>query len=140
MVKTSSPSLPSGGLVAGAGVDHLDEEVVLHHVQTVVARALAGDARADDLRQPINVEGGQAELLLELRAHRLRPWLGAEHPDLQREPPRADTGLPQALGDVQGVRGRGAQDLALEVLESTAWRAVTPPETGTVSAPRRSAP
>ena len=98
---------------AGLGVDDLDEEVVLLHVQAVARlRALGGDARADDLAQPVDVERLQAELGLELGAHGLGPRLGAEHADLERELVRADPRLAQALGDVQRVGGRAAQDLA----------------------------
>ena len=72
--------------LAGVGVDHLDEEVVLLDVQAVARLgALGGDARADDLRQAVDVQGDQAELGLEPLAHPLGPRLGAEHADFQLE-------------------------------------------------------
>src|SRR6266576_1718984 len=70
----------------GDGVDDLDEEVVLVDVETVARlRALGRYAGSHDLRQSIDVERDQAQLALELFAHRLGPRLRAEHPDLEGE-------------------------------------------------------
>ena len=77
----------------------------------------ADDAGSDDLRQPVDVQRGQTERRLELLAHRLRPRLGAEHPDLQRELVHPDARLAQALRDVQRVGRRAAQHLPLQVAQ-----------------------
>src|SRR6266487_6852440 len=64
---------------AGGGVDNLREEVVFVDVQPALRLdAFAGDAGADDLREPVDVERLQAEQRLDLDAHRLGPWLGTE--------------------------------------------------------------
>ena len=43
--------------------------------------ALAGDAGPQDLRQAIEVDGLDAELILDHAPHGLAPRLGAEHAD-----------------------------------------------------------
>ena len=104
--------------LAGRRVDDLDEEVVLHDVEAVARfGAFAGDAGADDLAQAVDVDRHEAELGLELRAHRLGPRLRAEHADLQRELVDRDARLAQALGDVERVGRRGAEDLAAEIAQ-----------------------
>ncbi len=78
----------------------LDEEVVLVEVQPAARLALGRHARADDLRQPVEVARAQPEPALELRAHRLRPRLGAEQPELERQLARARSpSASQRLGD-----------------------------------------
>ena len=78
--------LAVGHRLAGRRVDHLDQEVVLVDVQAVLVPAFVGDARADDLRQPVDVAGRHARALLDLGARLVGPRLGAEqsHPQVER--------------------------------------------------------
>jgi hypothetical protein len=68
--------------VARVRVDDLRIEVVLPDEEAVLRLdALARDAGADHLREPVDVDGVDAGALLDLGPHLVRPRLGAEQPD-----------------------------------------------------------
>ena len=126
---------------AGLRVDRLEEKMVLPAVQPGARlQAFAGDARPEDLREPVDVDRGDAEPRLELRAHRLAPRLGAEHADAQRAAFEIDAVALGDLGDVEGVGGRRAEHRGGEILQQPICRSVLPPDIGTTVQPRRSAP
>ena len=61
--------LTVGEHLAGGGIDDLEVEIIVPVVHTVVARAVDGDAGAVDLRQTVDVEQLDAEILGDARAH-----------------------------------------------------------------------
>src|SRR6266511_1030255 len=79
--------------------------------------AFAGDAGADDLGEPVDVERLQAEQRLDLDAHRLGPRLGAEDARSQPQLAEVDALLDQNFAEPRGVGGRTAQHLGAEVAE-----------------------
>src|SRR5262249_8396110 len=91
--------------------------MILPDVQTVLRLVtFAGDARSDDLRQPINIHGLDGELVLELAAHALAPGLGAEAPVAQRQLAQVDAHGGRDLGDVERVRRRRPQNMRAQIL------------------------
>src|SRR5205814_8492984 len=94
------------GCRAGGGAGGLGRQVAARDVETRLRLALAGDARADDLGEPVDVVRPAAERLLESRAHPLGPRLGAEHPVAEAEGLRVAALGGEALGDVED-EGRG---------------------------------
>ena len=103
---------------APAGVDHLDDEVVLLHVQPGAGRALGRHPGPAHLGQAVEVDRTQRQRLLDLPAHGLGPRLAAEQP----EPHRQRSGAPvpvlgQGLRDRQRVRRRRDQDVGAEVAQ-----------------------
>src|SRR6266542_3809987 len=79
--------------------------------------AFAGNARADDLGEPVDVERLQAEQRLDLDAHRLGPRLGAEDARSQPQLAEVDALLDQDFAEPRGVGWRAAQHLGAEVAE-----------------------
>src|SRR6266542_406681 len=79
--------------------------------------AFAGDAGADDLGEPVDVERLQAEQRLDLDAHRLGPRLGAEDARSQPQLAEVDALLDQNFAEPRGEGGRTAQHLGAEVAE-----------------------
>jgi hypothetical protein len=76
--------------------------VVLVDVQALARlHALHGDAGADQLGQPVEVQRSAAPESLELGAHRLRPGLGAEEPVADPERARVLAALAHGLADVE---------------------------------------
>ena len=67
----------------GHRIDRLDQEVVLLDVQPVADGTFGGHTRPAHFRQPVEVERGQPERLLNLAPHGLRPRLPAEQPERQ---------------------------------------------------------
>src|SRR5207245_8947850 len=90
------------------GVDDLRQEVVVLDVEPRADLALAGDARADDLREPVYVVGTAAERTLERGPHAFRPRLGAEQAVTEPERARVPALHGEPLGDVEDERGRTA--------------------------------
>src|ERR1700694_3355465 len=101
--------LALGDRPPAAGVDDLEEKMVLPAVQPVLRLALDGYARPHDLGQAINVDRLQAKPDLDLAPHGLAPWLGAEQPDLELALLEVGAGALGDLGDVERIRGRCAQ-------------------------------
>ena len=79
--------------------------------------ALGGDARPDNLRQPVHVQCRQPELSFDRVAHLFCPRLGAEDPNLQLQAIQADALLGERLGDVERVGRRAAQRLGAHVFQ-----------------------
>ena len=77
--------------------------------------AFARDTRADDFRQPIEVERIDAHALLDLGAHHLGPRLCAEDPDPQRAFARVQALTAEFLGDAEHVGRRHHDDVGFEV-------------------------
>ena len=75
---TSSPRSPCSTGSPLSGIDDLQEQVVLVHVQAAGALALAGHAGPHDLGEAVGVDGADAELLLERGLHRVGAGLAAE--------------------------------------------------------------
>ena len=123
-------------------IDHLDDEVVLVHVQAVARLdALRRDTRAAHLRESVEVDRPQSwQRRLDLRAQPFRPRLSAEQAELELQRRRVDARVLHGLCDHDCVRGRRDEHLRAEVVQEHAWRADIPPETGTTGAPIRSAP
>ena len=71
--------------------------------------AFAGDAGADDFREPIEVDGIDAESRFDFLAHGVGPRLGAVHTDAQRRAARVDALAAEFVGNVEHV-GRGDHD------------------------------
>ena len=69
----------------------------------------------DDLRQPVEVHRHDAELLVERRAHRVRPRLAAEQPELEGQVVRTGPRVAQRLGDRERIGRRRDEDLAAQV-------------------------
>ena len=83
--------------------------MILVDVHAALILTLESDARAADLRQPVNVISADAELLLDVPAHFLRPCLCAEDAGLQLDPiPQA--ALADRLSQIGRIRRRAAQD------------------------------
>src|SRR6185312_1565579 len=98
---------------AGRGIDGLDEEVILVHVRAALLLALERDARAEDLREAVDVERSDSECPFDLRAEGLRPGLGPVDPRAQTEP----AAVLDVVGDGQRVARGAAENLGAEVLE-----------------------
>jgi hypothetical protein len=92
--------------------------MVFPDVRTVLGLdALAGHAGAHDLRQAVDIDGIDAEALLDLAPHFVGPGLGAEDADAQAAFGRLHALLDHLVGDGQHV-GRGSHDHGrLEVLD-----------------------
>ena len=92
--------------------------MILPDVQPVLALdALLGDARADDLRQPVDVDRIDAQDRLDLLPHRSAPRLGAEDAD-GNELARGSMPLPlHLLGDRQHVGRRHHDDVGPEIVD-----------------------
>jgi hypothetical protein len=86
--------------------EDLAQEVIFLHVHAGLVQALARDAGADDLRQSVDVERGDAERVLEFLTHRKRPRFGAADRDAQRG--RSPLLRGEALGEQHGVARRRA--------------------------------
>ena len=86
--------------------------MVLEHVQAALGAALAGDARADDLGQPVDVEGLDARVHLDALAHLRRQLVAA----------LAQEG--GGLGDAVGARDREPLPLAARELVRVALRLI----------------
>jgi hypothetical protein len=99
-------------------VHDLGQELVFLDMQAgTTLGALGGDTRADDLRQAVDVDGGEAESALDLVSHRVGPGLGTEHADLELERAGVDACRLERLGDVKRIGRRRAQDLPAEILQ-----------------------
>ncbi len=69
----------------GMGVNDLRYEMVLGNVHTTVIGTLHRDARANDLRQAVDVVGLYAQFLLDLLPHLGSPGLGTQDTNPQLE-------------------------------------------------------
>ena len=69
--------------LAGVGVDDLGDEVVLVDVHPVLRAAFIRNARPGKLRQAVNIERLDAEVLLDVLPHLFAPRLGAENTGLE---------------------------------------------------------
>jgi hypothetical protein len=78
-VNTSFADFTVGQHLAGLRVDDLRVEMVFPDVRTVLGLdALARHAGAHDLRQAVDIDGIDAEPLLDFAPHFVGPRLGAE--------------------------------------------------------------
>jgi hypothetical protein len=102
---------------AAAGVDHLDQEVVLLHVQARARRTLRRHARAAHLRQPVEHQRGEAKLALDLGAHLVGEGLAAEQTQLESQLVDLDPRLTDGLCNRQRVGGRRCEHLCAEVAQ-----------------------
>ena len=93
--------------LAADRIDDFGEEMVFIDVQAVLAGAFAGHAGADDLAEAVDVERLDAESLLDLLPHSLRPGFGAKYAGFEREVLRRQAHLLHRFGDIQRI-GRGA--------------------------------
>ena len=116
--KHEFPSVTRTELAPRLGIDHLDQKMVLAHMQPGLPfDALARHPRTDHFGQAIDVQGLQRQETLDLSSHRLAPRLGAEDPGAQPELVLTDPLLAQDLTEPHGVRGRAAEDLRTQVTE-----------------------
>ena len=116
VVRTSSPSSPSGHGWPRGRIDDLRVEIILENVRPGLAWAFHGHARADDLRQPVDVIGLDAAFLLDAPAHGLGPRLRAENARAQRQILDVDAHFRRLVDEVEEIT-RGAADRGdLEVL------------------------
>src|SRR2546423_8290575 len=90
--------------------------MVVEDVQGALAlAALGGDAGADHLREAVDVAGvDPAPRYLELRPQPLRPRLGAEDAEAERDPVAEPLGG-GALGEQERERGRAGEAGGAEV-------------------------
>ena len=79
--------------------------------------AFRGNARADDLRQAVDVDGLDPKPLLDLPAHLLGPGLGAEQADLELDRVEVDLHLADHIVDIEREGRRAADGGAAEVLQ-----------------------
>ena len=79
--------------------------------------ALVADAGAHHLAEPVDVERVDAEALLELVPHLVRPRFGAEHGDLERGGARVDALPHHRVGDREQVARRAEDRVGLEVAD-----------------------
>lgn len=69
---------------AGLGIDNLGIEMILPDVQAVLGlQAFLRHAGPDHFRQAVDIGGVHVKSLLDLGAHRVGPWFGAEDAELQ---------------------------------------------------------
>ncbi len=111
------PLFSVGKHAARLRIDDLGIEVVLEDVKPVLLLALGCHTRADDLGKPVDVDGEQVELFLDLLAHGFAPGLRAEEAGLDPQLRGIQPFLPRPLGQEQGVRRRAGEDGCLEVLQ-----------------------
>ena len=78
---------------------------------------LAGHARPHHFAQAIEVDGVDAEPPLDLGAHALGPWLGAEQADAHRGAARIDALALELVGDRQHVGRRHQHDPRAELAD-----------------------
>ena len=98
-------------------VDDLRKEVVLGEVHPLPLGALDGHPGPRDLGEPVDVEGHQAEPLLDGGPHGLGPGLRAEEADPEAQRIHRHTRLLDRLRQVERIGGRAAEHRAAEVLE-----------------------
>jgi len=96
-------------------VHDLGVEDVLEDVEPVLLLALRPHAGADELGETVDVEGLDAELRLEVRAHRLAPGLGAEEPGPQLQGAHVHAHVPGVLRHEHRVGRRARQRRGPEV-------------------------
>ena len=86
--------------------------MVLPDGQAVLGpQTFLGDAGADRLRQPIVIEGVELHAPLDLAAHALAPWLGAEYAGAQAALRRIEPLALEFVGDRQHVGRRHRDDV-----------------------------
>src|SRR5262249_58112703 len=91
--------------------------MIVGDVEPGAGLAFAGDARADDLGEPVDVERPKAEGTLERCADALRPRLGAEHTVADAELAGVTPLLGQRLGQMQRERRGGGDRRGPEILK-----------------------
>ena len=116
VVRTSSPSSPSGQRLAGLKVNDLRIKPILEDVRPGLALAFHRHARADDFRQPVNVVSLDAALRLDAPAHGFGPRFRAEDAGAQRQFLEVDAQLRRLVDDVQKIAGRAANRRDTEIL------------------------
>ena len=89
--------------------------MILADVEAVLAGAFAGDARADDLAQAVNIISLDSQRLFDFQPHLLRPGFGAEYAGFQSQFARLDAHFLHRFGDEQGIRGSTGQHGRAEV-------------------------
>ena len=129
--------LPFSQRCARCGVDHLDDEVILVHVQSVPRlNAFRRDAWTAHLRQPVEVHSPEPrERGLDLRAQPFCPGLSAEQAELELQRRRIDARVDHGLCDHHRVRGRRNEHLAAQVVQEHGLASRHPTQTGTTGAP-----
>src|SRR5689334_23565600 len=90
--------------------------MILPDMRAVLAfNAFAGNARTDDLRQPVVIDGVEIERLFDFGAHCVGPWLGAAHCNLERGPPRVDTLGVKFIKDCKQITWRNEDDVGAKI-------------------------
>ena len=117
VVRTSSPSTPSGQGCAGRGINHFRVEEILEDVRPGLAGAFHGHAGADDLRQPVDVIRLDAAVFFNALAHGFGPRLGAKNAGAQRQILEVDAQFGRLVNEVQEITGRAADGGDIEILE-----------------------
>ncbi len=104
---------------ARLGVDDLDEEVILVHVEAVAhLEALRRDARPAHLGEPVEVHGAEARQgAFDLCAQTVRPRLAAEQAELELQRRRVDARVLHRLRDHERVGRCRDEHLRAEVVQ-----------------------
>ena len=89
--------------LASRRVDHFWIEKVFVHMQTALNLALAGYTRTGDLCKSVDVVSLDSQLLLDLLAHIVAPWLCTHAADPKFKLIAVYTHLCQHLGYIEGV-------------------------------------
>ena len=77
--------------------------------------ALLGDARADDLREAVDVDSIDSESPFDLGTHAFGPGFGTENADLERGRGGINTQALHLLDEVETVRRRDRDQAGFEV-------------------------
>ena len=100
---------------AGLGIDDFRDEVIFVHVHALLGGALKGDAGAGELGEAVDIVSLDAQGLLDVPAHFLRPGFRAENAGLQRNVVGAVAHFLHGLSQVGRVARRAAEDGGLQV-------------------------
>ena len=79
--------------------------------------ALARDAGADDLGEPVEIRAPHAETAVDLGAHPLRPRLGTDGSEAEADVVRGDAALGERAGERQRVARRTGDHVGAKVLD-----------------------
>ncbi|GAF26231.1 acyl-CoA synthetases (AMP-forming)/AMP-acid ligases II [Moorella thermoacetica Y72] len=108
--------LARGQLLPGHRIDNFNQKVVGKDMETVFLLALNPHPGADNLAQAVDVDGADAQALLDLLAHAFRPGFGTEDPAAELYFLGFDPHLRHYFRDMQGIGRSTGQDGATIVL------------------------